>query len=136
MNKKEFIAKVKNSCVSIDHLTQRKLDYKYYEYLLFMILIKYEKEEFKVLGLTEDLNITFFPDKNGYSINKRTHVTLNYQLYKLYECGYFKSEDELVEATLKAVRSYNSGVATIKELDNSLRKIRMEFIEEQNRLIY
>lgn len=135
MNKKEFIVKVKNSCASIDHLTQRKLDYKYYEYLLFMILKKYEYDEFKILGLPDDLNITFFPGKDGYSINRRTHVTLNYQLYKLYECGYFKNENELVEATLKAVNHYNTGAATIKELDNSLRKIRMEYLKEIEELI-
>lgn len=136
MNKKEFIIKVKNSCVSIDHLTQRKLDYKYYEYLLFMILNKYENDDFKILGLPDDLNINFFSSKEGYSINKRTHVTLNYQLYKLYECGYFKDEDELVEATSKAIRHYNTGLATIKELDNGLRKIRMKYIKEQNELLY
>lgn len=135
MNKKEFIVKVKNSCASIDHLTQRKLDYKYYEYLLFMILMKYEYDEFKVLGLPDNLNITFFSGKDGYNINKRTHVTLNYQLYKLYECGYFKNENELVEATLKAVSDYTMGVATIKELDNSLRKIRMGYLKEIEELI-
>lgn len=135
MNKKEFIVKVKNSCASIDHITQRKLDYKYYEYLLFMILKKYRYNEFKILGLPDDLNITFFPGKDGYSINRRTHVTLNYQLYKLYECGYFKNEKELVEATLKAVSHYNTGTATIKELDNSLRKIRMEYLKEIEELI-
>ena len=136
MNKKEFLIKIKNSCTSIDHLTQRKLDYKYYEYLLFMILKKYEYDEFKVLGLTDDLNINFFSSKDGYSVNKRTHVTLNYQLYKLYECGYFKDEDELVEATLKAISHYNTGLATIKELDSGLRKIRMAYVEEQNKLLY
>lgn len=136
MNKKEFLIKIKNSCTSIDHLTQRKLDYKYYEYLLFMILKKYEYDEFKVLGLPKDLNINFFSSKDGYSINKRTHVTLNYQLYKLYECGYFKNEDELVEATLKAISHYNTGIATIKELDTRLRNIRMEYIKEMNELLY
>lgn len=130
MTKIEFINRIKNACVSTKHLSQRKLDYKYNEYLLFQILIKYEYEEFKILGLPEDLNINFFPGENGYDINKTTHVTLNYQLYKLHECNYFNSEIELVEATLKAVSRYNSGTATIKELNKELSEIRKKHLND------
>lgn len=135
MTKIEFINRIKNACVSTKHLSARKLDYKYNEYLLFKILIKYEYEEFKVLGLPEDLNINFFPGENGYDINMTTHVTLNYQLYKLYECRYFNSEIELVEATLKAVSRYNSGTATIKELSMELSEIRKKYLKDIKELI-
>lgn len=135
MTKNEFILKIKNSCLNMDHISKRKLDYKYHEYLLFKVLKKYSCDDFKILGVPEDLNINFFSSKDGYNINKRTHVTLNYQLYKLYECGYYNSEDILVESTRKIVSRYNSGMATIKELDSELRKIRMEYLKEIKELI-
>ena len=103
MTKIQFINKLKINYVNLDHVSNRVLDYKYYEYLLFQILIKYPCEDFKLLGLPQDLTINICPSKGDYHFRKRTHVTLNYQLYKLYECSYYKSEAELVEATLKIV---------------------------------
>ena len=129
MTKKQFLLKLNNAYLNIDHISSRKLDYKYYEYLLFQILIKYKYEEFKVLGLPDNLEIKIFPVKGqDYNINSRTHVTLNYQLYKLYECGYYGSEKILVENTLDIIRSYKNKSATIKQLDTQLRKIRTNFI--------
>lgn len=136
MTKKEFIMKLKKSCSGIDHVSKRKLDYKYHEYLLFKILIKYEYEAFKILGLPNNLDIHFFSDKNSYNIHARTHVTVNYQLYKLFECGYYQSERQLVEATLMVITSYTKGETTIKLLEKKLRKLRLEFIEEQRELMY
>lgn len=135
MTKKQFIIELNNSCVNIKNISKRKIDYKYHEYLLFKILIKYNYKDFEVLGLPDDLNFKVFPGRNDYDVYKRTHVTLNYQLYKLYECGYYASEKELVENTLKAVRSYKRGIATIKDLERSLRKVRMEFVKEIEELI-
>lgn len=130
MTKKQFLLKLNNAYLNIDHISSRKLDYKYYEYLLFQILIKYKYEEFKVLGLPDNLEIKIFPVKGqDYNINSRTHVTLNYQLYKLYECGYYGSEKILVENTLDIIRSYKNKSATIKQLDRKLRKIRTDFIK-------
>ena len=131
MTKNQFLLELNNKCISLDHISRRKLDYKYYEYLLFQILIKYPHyEEFKVLGLPNNLEIKFFPEKDkDYNINSRTHVTLNYQLYKLFECGYFSSESRLVESTLEVIRCYQSSVATIKQLDTKLRNIRIDFIK-------
>lgn len=136
MTKKEFIMLLKKSCVNLDHISKRKIDYKFYEYLLFKILIKYDNEAFRLLGLPRDLNINFFSGKESYNIHARTHVTLNYQLYKLYECGYYSSERQLVEATLKLITDYSAGIVTIKELDNRLRKQRLEYLKEQRELIY
>lgn len=127
MTKKQFILELKKSCVNLDHISTRKLDYKFHEYLLFKKLSKYDYEEFKVLGLPDgSLDINYFATKDDYSIHSRTHVTLNYEIYKLFECGYYVDEAELVEATLEIVRSYQCG-STIKELSNQLRKIRIEF---------
>lgn len=136
MTKKEFTTLLKKSCVNLDHISKRKIDYKFYEYLLFKILIKYDNEAFRLLGLPKDLNINFFSSKESYNIHARTHVTLNYQLYKLYECGYYSSERQLVEATLKLITDYSAGIVTIKELDNKLRKQRLEYLKEQRELIY
>ena len=136
MTKKEFTTLLKKSCVNLDHISKRKIDYKFYEYLLFKILIKYDNEAFRLLGLPKDLNINFFSSKESYNIHARTHVTLNYQLYKLYECGYYSSERQLVEATLKLIADYSAGIVTIKELDNKLRKQRLEYLKEQRELIY
>lgn len=127
MTKKEFILELKKACVNLDHISTRKLDYKFHEYLLFKKLSKYDYEEFKVLGLPDgSLDINYFATKDDYSIHSRTHVTLNYEIYKLFECGYYVDEAELVETTLNIVRSYQHG-CTIKDLSNQLRKIRIEF---------
>lgn len=136
MTKKEFIMQLKKACTNLDHVSKRKLDYKYHEYLLFKILIRYDYDVFKVLGLPKSLTINFFSDKEAYNINARTHVTVNYQLYKLYECGYYQSERQLVEATLKVITDYTTGKASIKELDDRLRKQRLEYLKEQGELIY
>lgn len=130
MTKMQFINKLKSNYVNLDHVSNRVLDYKYYEYLLFQILIKYPCEDLKILGLPKDLEIKICPNEGDYHFRKRTHVTLNYQLYKLYDCCYFKDETELVEATLKVVSYYKNKIATIKQLDNALRKIRVKFLSE------
>lgn len=130
MTKKQFINALKDNYVNLDHVSNRVLDYKYYEYLLFQILIKYNHEDFKLLGLPEDLEIKFCPSNTDYHFRKRTHVTLNYQLYKLYDCCYFKDEAELVEATLKIISYYKNKIATIKQLDNALRKLRVKFLNQ------
>lgn len=128
MTKNQYINALKSNYVNLDHVSNRVLDYKYHEYLLFQILIKYNCEDFKLLGLPDDLEIKICPDESDYHFRKRTHVTLNYQLYKLYDCCYFKNETELVEATLKVVSYYKNKTATIKQLDNELRKIRINFL--------
>lgn len=130
MTKKQFINTLKDNYVNLDHVSSRVIDYKYYEYLLFQILIKYKHEDFKILGLPDNLEIKIYPRTEDYHFRKRTHVTLNYQLYKLYDCCYFKTEIELVEATLKVISYYKNKTATIKQLDNKLRKIRLKFLKQ------
>ena len=39
VTKTQFINKLKSNYVNLDHVSSRVLDYKYYEYLLFQILI-------------------------------------------------------------------------------------------------
>ena len=41
ISKSTFIKKLNDSYIKIDHLSDRRLDYKYLEYRLFNILIKY-----------------------------------------------------------------------------------------------
>lgn len=135
LTKKQFIIQLQNSCVNLESISKRRIDYKYNEYLLFKILIKYNFEDLKILGLPDNLDFKVFPSNKDYDVLRRTHVTLNYQLYKLYECGYYTSEKELVANSLKAARSYKRGAATIKDLEKDLRKIRKEFIKEMNDLI-
>lgn len=130
MTKKQFINLLKDNYVNLDYVSSRVIDYKYYEYLLFQILIKYPYEDLKLLGLPDSLEIKICPDINDYHFRKRTHVTLNYQLYKLYDCCYFKTEIELVDATLKIVSYYKNKIATIKQLDNELRKLRIKFLQQ------
>lgn len=129
MTKKEFIDLLRSNYVNLDHVSNRVIDYKYYEYLLFEILINYNYEDFKLLGLPDDLEIKVCPNEGDYHFRKRTKVTLNYQLYKLYECRYFCNERELVEATKIIVRRYKNKLSTIKELDTGLRKIRIEYLK-------
>ena len=130
MTKKQYINTLKDNYVNLDHVSSRVLDYKYYEYLLFQILRKYKHEDFQIIGLPDNLEIKICPSESDYHFRKRTHVTLNYQLYKLYDCCYFKSESELVEATLKIISYYKNRIATIKQLDNELRKLRIEFLNQ------
>lgn len=130
MTKKQFINTLKDNYVNLDHVSNRVLDYKYHEYLLFQILIKYNYEDLRILGLPDNLEIKICPSEEDYHFRKRTHVTLNYQLYKLYDCCYFSSETELVEATLKIISYYKNKIATIKQLDNELRKLRIKFLNQ------
>lgn len=128
MTKKQFVNQLIDNYVNLDHVSKRKLDYKYHEYLLFQILLKHYHDDFKILGLPLDLTIQILPPYYGYHFHKITHVTLNYQLYKLYECNYYKSELELVEATLEAARRYKNKAATIKQLGKELGRIRKDYL--------
>ncbi len=129
MTKKEFIKLHLKENIKIDHLSKRQIDYKYYEYKLYLILSNYIYD-FSLLGLTCNLSIKSNPDKDDYNILRRSHVTLNYELYRLYECGYFKSEREFVKYVIAALSSYKKERATIKDLVRVTRKKRLQYIQE------
>lgn len=128
MNKKQFINKHIEKGIRLDHLSSRQLDYKYNEYLLYLILIKYTFD-FSVLGLPEDIYIVSNPKKHNYNIYNRTHVTLNHELYKLYDCGYFDSESKFISFIKKIIKLYNKNIS-IKILSAKIRKIRLEYQKE------
>lgn len=128
MNKKQFINNHITKGIRLDHLSSRQLDYKFHEYLLYLILIKYDFD-FTVLGLPETLSIVSNPKKCDYNIYSRTHVTLNHELYKLYDCGYFESEAKFISFIKKIIRLYNKNIS-IKILSSKIRKIRLKYQEE------
>lgn len=129
MSKKEFIKLHLKENIKIDHLSDRQLDYKYYEYRLYLLLSNYIYD-FSVLGLTCNLSIKPNPCPDDYNILRRSHVTLNYELYKLYECRYFKSEREFIKYVIFALNSYKNKKATIKDLVRVTRKKRLQYIKE------
>ncbi len=97
-----------------------------------MILNKYKDdyELFKIFGLPENIEFKLFPGCNDYNVNKRTKITLNTELYKLYDCGYL-TEDELIHFTIATINRYKRKTATIKELVKEARDIRIKYINEQ-----
>lgn len=132
--KSQFIKALRDQYIDISHFSARQLDYRYHQYKLYEILIKYNNDEFEILGVPECLDIELFPSGKKYNINKGSkYVTLCYELYKLYECSYF-NEEELVTETISVLHRYKSKSATIKQLSQELRNIRKNFVEEQNYL--
>lgn len=129
MTKRQFIKLHLEKNIKINHLSERQLDYKYNEYKLYLILKKYI-HDFSILGLTCNLSIVYEPEKDDYNILRRSHVTLNHELLKLYECGYFKTEREFVKYVATTVNSYKKNKATIKELVKITRNKRLQYSKE------
>lgn len=116
--------------IRLDHLSDRQLDYKFLEYKLYLILYNYPDYDFSVLGLTKNIDIIIEPNSDYYNIYKRTHVTLNAELYKLYECGYFSSNESFISYVTIIIDNYVTRNITIKSLVNVIRKTRLNFIEQ------
>lgn len=128
ISKKYFIKQLNEAYVKIDYLSDRRLDYKYLEYKLFNILIKYnEKYDFSILGIPKNLDIRFCPGKDDYDISRMTHVTLSAELYRLYDCGYY-TEDDFIDYVISTIDRYKSGNETISSLVKEIRKIRLDYI--------
>lgn len=128
ISKKYFINQLNNAYVKIDHLSDRRLDYKYLEYKLFNILIKYdEKYDFSILGIPKNLDIRLCPAKDDYDISRMTHVTLNAELYRLYDCGYY-TEDDFIDYVINTIDRYKLGNETISNLVKMIRKVRLDYI--------
>ena len=132
--KSQFIKALRDQYIDISHFSARQLDYRYHQYKLYEILIKYNNDEFEILGVPESLEISLFPSGKSYNINKGSkYVTLCYELYKLHERGYW-NEEELVTESIKILNRYKENTVTIKQLTQELRNTRISFIEEQKHL--
>ncbi len=127
ISKSNFIKNLNDSYIKIDHLSNRRLDYKYLEYRLFNILIKYKDEyDFSALGLPDNLVICSLLTEGDYDISKMTHVTLNAELFRIYDIGYF-TEIEFIDYVIITISRYKEGSATIKDLVYETRKIRLDY---------
>lgn len=128
ISKSTFIKKLNDSYIKIDHLSDRRLDYKYLEYRLFNILIKYKDEyDFSELGLPDNLVICSLLTEGDYDISKMTHVTLNAELFRIYNSGYFLNDTEFIDYVIITISRYKEGSATIKDLVYEARKIRLDY---------
>lgn len=127
LSKQQFINELNDSFTEINHLSDRRLDYKYLEYRLFHILIKYKEEyDFSELGLPNNLSIDSLVLTGDYNILKTTHVTLNAELFRIYESGYF-TEMEFIDYVITTISRYKNGSSKIKELVYEIRKIRLDY---------
>ena len=127
ISKSTFIKKLNDSCIKIDHLSDRRLDYKYLEYSLFNILIKYKNQyDFSELGLPNNLAIYNLISEGDYDISKMTHVTLNAELFRIYKSGYF-TEIEFIDYVTLTILRYKEGSASIKDLVYETRKMRLDY---------
>lgn len=128
ISKSNFIKKLNDSYVKIDHLSDRRLDYKYLEYRLFDVLIKYkDKYNFSELGIPDNLVIHNLLLEGDYDISKMTHVTLNAELFRIYKSGYFLNDIEFIDYVIITISRYKEGTATIKDLVYETRKIRLDY---------
>lgn len=127
ISKCNFIKKLNESYIKIDHLSDRRLDYKYLEYMLFNILIRYKDQyDFSELGLPNNLAIYNLISEGDYDISKMTHVTLNAELFRIYKSGYF-TEIEFIDYVTLTILRYKEGSASIKDLVYETRKMRLDY---------
>lgn len=128
ISKFNFIKKLNEAYIKIDHLSDRRLDYKYLEYMLFNILIRYKDQyDFSELGLPDNLAIYNLISEGDYDISKMTHVTLNAELFRIYKSGYFLNDIEFIDYVIITISRYKEGTATIKDLVYETRKIRLDY---------
>lgn len=133
LSKTTFKNKLNEAYIRTNHISDRKLDYKYHEYNLFIILSKYTNDyDYSVLGMPANIEIITYPSDNDYNINARTHVTLNAELYKLYACGYFEDDICFIKYVNAAINQYNRGTP-IKKLADHVKKTRLKYIDRLNK---
>ena len=131
ISKTRFINEFKNKEVRIDHFSERQLEYRYIEYKLFEILYKYStKYDFSVLGLPKSLDIKKNPQRDDYDIYRTNHVKLNYELYKIYEIGYFGNKSNFITYVLFIINNYINKKSSIKELTYIIRTQRLVYLQE------
>ena len=130
LSKAAFKNKLDEAYVRTNHISDRKLDYKYHEYNLFIILSKYTNDyDYSILGMPANIEIITYPGCNDYNINARSHVTLNTELYKLYACGYFPNEESFIKYVNPAINQYSRGVS-IKKLADYVRNTRLKHLDK------
>lgn len=130
LSKTAFKNKLDEAYVRTNHISDRKLDYKYHEYNLFIILSKYTNDyDYSILGMPANIEIITYPGCNDYNINARSHVTLNTELYKLYACGYFPNEESFIKYVNAAIKQYSRGVS-IKKLADYVRNTRLKHLDK------
>lgn len=133
LSKAAFKNKLNENYIRTNHISDRKLDYKYNEYNLFIILDKYTNDcNFSTLGMPSNIEIVTYPSDNDYNINARTHVTLNAELYKLYACGYFEDDICFIKYVNAAINQYNRGTP-IKKLADHVKKTRLKYTNRLNK---
>ena len=110
-------------------MSDRQLDYKYLEYKLFLILDEYRDNDLSLLGIPDNLEIVTYPKPNDYNVYNRTHVTLNAELYRLYDCGYFNSNEDFIHYVTVVIQTYYNESATIKTLVSVIKDTRFEYME-------
>lgn len=128
ITKKNFLNKLNNAHIRIDHMSDRQLDYKYLEYNLFLFLDDYREDSFYLLGIPDNLEIVTYPKCNDYNIYNRSHVTLNAELYRLYSCGYFNCNDDFIFYIKLIINEYKNKKISIKMLVKVIRSQRLKFL--------
>ena len=130
LSKTAFKNKLNEAYVRTNHISDRKLDYKYHEYNLFIILNKYINDyDYSILGMPANIEIITYPSRNDYNIDARSHVTLNSELYKLYACGYFSNDESFIKYVNAAIKQYSRGVS-IKKLADYVRNTRLKHLDK------
>lgn len=130
-SKNSFIKEFESKGIRIDHFSSRQLEYRYIEYKLYEVLSRYSNRfDFSILGLPEYLEIKLNPGKNDYDIYRTNHVTLNYELYKIYECGYFGQDSNFITYVIFIINRYKNKKENIKELTYVIRTQRLVYLNE------
>lgn len=131
ISKELFIKDFENKDIRIDHFSERQLEYRYIEYKLFEVLLGYsDRFDFSILGLPKILEIKKNPTKNDYDVYRRNHITLNYELYKIYECGYFGQDSNFITYVIFIINRYKNKKCSIKELTYVIRTQRLVYMNE------
>ncbi len=127
ISKRNFIYRHKTANIRIDHLSDRQIEYKHQEYNLYILLLKYQNKEndFSMLGLPKSLEIVKKPSVDEYNIYRRTHVTINAELYKLYINCYFKRDEEFIKYVNEVIYLYTVRDVGIKEISKMIREYRL-----------
>ena len=126
MTKNQFKKLLLSKNIKISHLSYRQFDYKYKEYMFYMILSKYVWD-FSVLKMPINLDIKRSPGKDDYDIHRRTPVTLNAELYNVYKVGCFKDEKHFINYVTVVMDKYTNENFTINQLTSITRKKRLQY---------
>lgn len=126
MTKKQFRNLLLSKNIKISHLSYRQFDYRYQEYMLYLILNKYIGD-FSILGMPVKLDIKKDPKKNEYDIDRRSPVTLNAELYKFYISGYFKNDEHFIRYVIIVMDKYKNENFTINKLVKITRRKRLQY---------